>query len=112
MISVMITNLLALLLQGTSFDAAAGAFSGCLVDTVKMGMMTKAAPDAFATGFAKSCKPEEARFRAEAITEAIKQGRTKAEAEADAEVDANIANARRIFAADQARFVATGQVPR
>ena len=110
MIGVVLTLSLALLLQATSFDAAVGAFTGCLVNTVKMGMMTKMAPDVFAAGLAKSCKPEETRFRAGAIGQAIAQGRTKAAAEA--EVDANIANARRIFAADQARYVATGQVPR
>ena len=108
--------MLALLLQASSvdaatpFDTAAAAFTGCLKATVQMGMMSKMDPAQFQVGFAKSCKPQEAAFRGEAIKVAIAQGRT--ETAAAAEVDGNIANGRRIFAADQASYIATGKVPR
>jgi hypothetical protein len=92
------------------FVATATAFSTCLKRTVQMGMMTKMDPVAFKDGFAKSCKAEEARFRVEGIKEAVRQGRT--EAEAAREIDGNIANGRRIFAADQESYVKTGRVPR
>ena len=40
----------------------------------------------------------------------VAQGRTAAQAAA--EVDGNIANGRRIFAADQETYIKTGKVPR
>jgi hypothetical protein len=80
------------------FEAAAGRFAGCMVATVRMGMTTKMDPAAFEAGFARSCKAEEAAFRAAAVKQAIALGRT--EAEAAAEVDGNIA------------YVRTGKVPR
>ncbi len=92
------------------FDAAAGRFIGCLRETVRMGMTVKMDPDAFKAGFAKSCKAEEAGFRAAAIKQAIALGRT--EAEAAAEVEGNIARGRAAFAADQAAYVRTGKVPK
>jgi hypothetical protein len=98
-------------LQGaTTFQATHGAFSGCLVGVVQAGMMARVPPAEFEARFAKSCLLEEAAFRAEAIRLTIEQGRT-AEAAA-AEVDSNIAKGRRIFARDQAAFIATGKVPR
>ncbi|MES2989130.1 MAG: hypothetical protein V4808_14605 [Pseudomonadota bacterium] len=96
--------------QPSSFAATAAAFSNCLQQTVKMGMTTKMDPAKFKEGFAKSCKAEEAQFRIEAIKEAVRQGRT--EAEAGTEIDGNIANGRRIFAADQESYISTGRVPR
>ena len=92
------------------FMAAANAFSGCLKRMVQMGMTTKMEPAKFKAGLDASCKPEEARFRTEAIGFAKAQGRT--EAEAAAEIDGNIANGRRVFAADQESYVRTGKVPR
>jgi NADH dehydrogenase FAD-containing subunit len=103
-------NISALLLQASTFDVAAQAFSGCMAATVRMGMTTKMQPDVFEAGFAKSCKTQEAAFRAEAIKVAMQQGRT--EAQAIAEVDGNIANGRRSFLQDQASYIATGKVPR
>ncbi|MGC1269096.1 MAG: hypothetical protein WA842_00705 [Croceibacterium sp.] len=94
----------------SSFAVAATAFAGCLNMTVQMGMMTKMDPVVFKDGFAQSCKTEEAQFRVEAIKEAVRQGRT--EIQAAAEVDGNIANGRRIFAANQETYVKTGRVPR
>lgn len=91
------------------FTAATAGFTNCLTRTVQMGMTTKMDPAAFKEGFAKSCKDEEDRFRAEAVKIAVANGRT--EATAIAEVDGNIANGRRIFAADQEVYVATGKVP-
>jgi hypothetical protein len=93
-----------------AFVASAMAFSTCLKRTVQMGMTTKMDPVAFKAGFAKSCKAEEARFRVEGVKEAVRQGRS--EAEAAREIDGNIANGRRIFAADQESYVRTGRVPR
>lgn len=75
-----------------------------------MGMTTKMPPAQFEIGLAKSCKTEEAAFRADAIRRAIELGRTPEAAAI--EVDGNIANARRIFARDQATYIATGKVPR
>ena len=57
-----------------------------------------------------SCMPQEARFRDEAVKVAIEQGRTREQAVA--EVNGNIANGRRIFAADQETYIRTGRVPR
>ena len=93
-----------------AFTAAATGFTNCLTRTVQMGMTSKMDPAAFKEGFTKSCKPEEERFRTEAIKVAVASGRT--EAAAIAEVDGNIANGRRIFAADQESYVKTGKVPR
>ncbi|MBO9579829.1 MAG: hypothetical protein J7498_02955 [Sphingobium sp.] len=93
-----------------AFTTAANGFTSCLIATVKMGMTTKMDPAKFKEGFAASCKSEEARFRVEAIKFAMANGRT--EAAAAAEVDGNIANGRRIFAADQETYVTTGKVPR
>lgn len=92
------------------FVVTAMAFSTCLKRIVQMGMMTKMDPAAFKTGLAKSCKAEEARFRAEGVKEAVRQGRTQAEAVR--EIEGNIASGRRIFAADQESYVRTGRVPR
>lgn len=92
------------------FDVAANTFVNCLKRTVQMGMTTKMDPVAFKEGFAKSCKIEEAQFRAEGIKQAVRQGRT--EAQATQEVDGNIANGRRVFAADQENYIKTGRVPR
>lgn len=96
--------------EGSPFVVTATAFSNCLKRTVQMGMMTKMDPVAFKEGFAKSCKAEEARFRAEGVKEAVRQGRSQAEAAR--EIDGNIANGRRIFAADQESYIRTGRVPR
>ncbi len=101
---------LALLAQATPFDHAVAAYAGWLRATVQMGMMTHMDPAVFRQGFARSCQPEEARFREEAVKVAIEQGRTREQAVA--EVEGNIANGRRIFAADQETYVRTGRVPR
>ncbi|MBO9574278.1 MAG: hypothetical protein J7494_00935 [Sphingobium sp.] len=93
-----------------AFAAAADGFTSCLTATVRMGMTTKMDPAKFKEGFAKSCKAEEEHFRGEAIKFAMANGR--AEAAAIAEVDGNIANGRRIFAADQEKYVTSGVVPR
>ncbi|MEP6786001.1 MAG: hypothetical protein ABI898_09715 [Sphingomonadales bacterium] len=92
------------------FDTAAAAFTGCLRETVKMGMITKMDPAVFKAGFARSCKSEEAGFRTQGIKVAMAQGRT--ESEAIQEIDGNIANGRRIFAADQESFITTRQIPK
>lgn len=92
------------------FQVALNDFTNCLKHVVQMGMTVKMEPTKFRDGLEKSCKPEEARFRAEGIKEAVRQSRT--EAEAIAEIDGNIANGRRIFAADQESYVRTGRVPR
>lgn len=94
----------------TAFTAAASTFTNCLTATVKMGMTTKMDPAKFKEGFAASCIAEETQFRAAAIKFAMANGRT--EAAAVTEVDGNIANGRRIFAADQETYVTTGKVPR
>ena len=96
--------------QPASYADSANAFISCLQRTVQMGMMTRMDPAKFKDGFTKSCKVEEAQFRVEGIKEAIRQGRT--EAAAAEEIDGNIANGRRIFAADQESFMTTGRVPR
>lgn len=92
------------------FETAGNAFAGCLKATVQMGMTTKMDPAKFKEGFAKGCTEQEARFRAIAIKVAVASGRS--EAEAATEIDGNIANGRRIFAADQESYIKTGQVPR
>ncbi len=92
------------------FEAAAGRFAACMIATVRMGMTTKMDPDTFKAGLDKSCKPEEAAFRAAAVRQAMALGRT--EAEAEAEVDGNIARGRAIWAADQATYVRTGKLPK
>lgn len=92
------------------FDAAAGRFIFCLTATVRMDMTVKMDPEAFKAGLDKSCKAEEAGFRAAAIRQAIALGRS--EAEAVAEVEGNIARGRAAFAADQASYVRTGKVPK
>lgn len=76
---------------------------------VQMGMITKMDPAVFKEGLAKGCKAEETQFRIEGIKEAVRQGRT--EAQATQEIDNNIANGRRIFAADQETYITTGRVP-
>lgn len=101
---------LALFAQAAPFDQAVGAYAGCLRATVQMGMTTRMDPVAFRRGFARSCMAEEARFREEAVKVAMAQGRTREQA--IAEVDGNIANGRRIFAADQESYMRTGRVPR
>jgi len=105
----MIALLLAVTLQASAFDAAATEFLTCLRASVQMGMTTHMDPARFRTLFADSCKDEEARFRSAAVRAGVEAG--KSEAEAAAEVDANIANGRRIFAADQESYVRTGRVP-
>lgn len=92
-----------------SFAAAATGFANCLKRTVQMGMTTKMDPALFKEGLAKSCRAEESRFRAEGVKAAVRQGRTQVEAAR--EIDGNIANGRRIFAADQESYVRTGRVP-
>lgn len=99
----------ALLVQASTFGATSSAFSACLVASVRMGMTLKMEPGVFQVGFAKACLAEQANFRADAIKLAMSQGRS--EAAAIAEVDGNIANARRIFAGDEASYFATGKVP-
>ena len=94
----------------SSFDVSASAFVNCLKRTVQMGMTTKMDPAVFREGFAKSCKIEEAQFRAEGIKQAMRQGRT--EAQATQEIDGNISNGRHVFAADQENYIKTGRVPR
>ena len=89
--------------------AAAGAYTTCLTATVQMGMTVKMDPDRFKDGFAKSCLQEEGVFRAEAIRAFVAQG--KSEVDAAVEVDGNIANGRRIYAADQESYIRTGRVP-
>jgi hypothetical protein len=92
------------------FEAAAGRYAACMVATVRMGMTTKMDPDAFKAGLDKSCKAEEARFRAAGVRQAVALGRT--EAEAAAEIEGNIARGKAVWAADQASYVRTGKVPR
>lgn len=92
------------------FEVTANVFSHCMRRAVQMGMTVKMDPAKFKAGFAAMCKPEEAEFRTAAIAFAMTQGRT--EAQATAEVDGNIANGRRVFAADQESYVLTGRVPR
>ena len=92
------------------FETAATAFTGCLRATVQMGMTTRMDPAKFKDGLAKSCIEQEARFRGIAVKVAMAGGQT--EAAARAEIDGNIANGRRIFAADQESYVKTGKVPR
>jgi hypothetical protein len=92
------------------FGAAAGQYIACMVMTVRMGMTVKMDPDTFKTGFDKACKPQEARFRAAAIKQAMASGRT--EAEAEAEIEGNIARGKAIWAADQESYIRTGKVPR
>lgn len=92
------------------FQAAVAEYSACMIATVRMGMTTKMDPAAFRAGLDKSCKTEEARFRAAAVKHATAQGRT--EAEAAAEIEGNIARGKAIWAEDQATYVRTGKVPR
>lgn len=94
------------------FDVAAGQYIACMVLTVRMGMTVKMDPATFKTGFDKACKPQEARFRAAAVKQAMASGRTEAEAEAEAEVDGNIARGKAAWAADQESYIRTGKVPR
>lgn len=91
------------------FEAAAGKYGACMVATVRMGMTTKMDPEAFEVGLDKSCKAEEASFRAAALKQAMALGRTKAEAAA--EIEGNIARGKAIWTADQATYVRTGKVP-
>ena len=106
----MSTLLFAIALQSAStFEASLAAFSACQVHTVQMGMTVKMPPAEFEAGFTKSCKAEEAVFRADAVRRAIELGRTPEAAAA--EVDGNIAKGRRIFIRDEATYVATGRVP-
>jgi hypothetical protein len=92
------------------FEAAAGSYAACMIATVRMGMTTRMDPDAFKAGLEKSCKAEEASFRAAALNQATALGRT--EAEAVAEVEGNIGRGKAIWAADQATYVRTGKLPR
>jgi hypothetical protein len=92
------------------FGAAAGQYIACMVMTVRMGMTVKMDPGTFKTGFEKACKPQEARFRAAAVKQAMASGRT--EAEAEAEIEGNIARGKAIWAADQEAYIRTGKVPR
>ncbi len=100
----------ALLLQAGDFADSADKFTACLASSVRMGMTMRIKPEDFETGFAKSCLEEQAAFRKAGIATAIAAGRTPDAA--TAEIDGNIANGRRIFAADQRRFIETGVVPR
>lgn len=92
------------------FETATAAFTGCLRAAVQMGMTTKMDPAEFKEGFTKSCTEQESRFRKIAVQVAIASGRS--ETAALAEIDGNIANGRRIFAADQESYIKTGKVPR
>lgn len=94
----------------TEFETAATSFTGCLKQTVQMGMTTRMDPAKFKEGFAKSCMEQEARFRSVAIKVAMAGGRS--EAAAAAEIDGNIASGRKVFAADQENYIKTGQAPR
>lgn len=105
----MIALLYAVALQASAFDTAATEFVTCLRASVQMGMTTHMDPARFRALFADSCREEEARFRSAAIRAGVEAGKT--ESEAAAEVDANIANGRRIFAADQESYIRTGRVP-
>jgi hypothetical protein len=93
-----------------SFLRAANAFSGCMTEAVKMGMMARINPETFRSAFQKMCTPEETAFRAEAIRLGMAAGRSQTEAEQEA--DGNIAESRRTFAADQESYFRTGRVPR
>jgi hypothetical protein len=77
--------------------------------TVRMGMTTKMDPAAFKAGLDRSCKAEEAKFRAAAMKHVLALGRT--EAEAAAEIEGNIARGKAVWAEDQATYVRTGKVP-
>lgn len=94
----------------TAFDRAYEDFNACLTITTRMGMMTKMAPPAFADTLAGSCLDQQGRFRTAAIAEEVAGG--MAAAEAVSVIDGRIANARAIYAADQAKFIATRRVPR
>lgn len=90
------------------FEASASVFGGCMVGAVRLGMMMKMDPDVFKAGLDKRCKPEEARFRAAAVRQAMALGRS--EAQAAEEVDGNIARGRAIWANEQATYVRTGKL--
>ena len=92
------------------FAAAAAEYGACMTATVRMGMTVKMDPAVFKAGLDKSCKPQEARFRAAAMAQATALGRT--ESEAAAEIEGNIARGKAVWAADQATYVRTGKVPR
>ncbi|HSF12790.1 MAG TPA: hypothetical protein VLA50_07435 [Erythrobacter sp.] len=92
------------------FSAAANAFTTCLGATVQMGMTTRMDPATFKDGLAKSCLPEEARFKALALEVSIANG--QAEEQATAEIEANIVKGRAIYASDQEQYVKTGRIPR
>jgi hypothetical protein len=92
------------------FEAAAGRYGACMVATVRMGMTTKMDPAAFKAGLDKSCKGEEAAFRAAALKQAMALGRSQPEAEQ--EIEGNIARGKAVWASDQATYVRTGRVPR
>ena len=93
----------------SQFAVTAASFSNCLKAAVQLGMAMKMDPAAFKAGFAQKCLPEEAAFRIEGVKEAIRQGRTQAQA--TEEIEGNIANGRRIFAADQESYVRSGNIP-
>ena len=93
-----------------SFNQAANDFIACLGSTVKMGMSTKMDPQVFKEGFAKSCLEQEEAFRNATVELGLISGRTKEDVLA--EVNGNIANGRKVFAADQEEYIRTGRVPR
>ena len=92
------------------FSAAASAFTTCLGATVKIGMTTRMDPETFKVGFAKSCLPEELRFKELALEISIANGQT--EEQAKAEIEANIVKGRAIYASDQEQYIKTGRIPR
>lgn len=92
------------------FMAAANTYGSCLRAAVELGMRLRIDPSGFQRSFATACLGEERAFRTEAVRRAMRLGRS--EAGALAEVDGNIASGRAIFAAEQASYHRTGQVPR
>lgn len=88
---------------------AANGFTACLTATVRMGMTMKMDPAVFAQGFEKSCLQEQQAFFDEAVKFEMASGKSKDEAAK--QINAQIAEGRRIFAANQASYIATGKVP-
>jgi len=93
-----------------AFSVAANTFAGCLRAAVELGMRVRMQPETFEAEFASMCLPQEAAFRDAALRVAVAGGQSSERARQ--EINDNIANGRRIFAADQATYFRTGKVPR